>query len=373
MDDLDDFITLNEQTVGQLSGLLEVADGGYAWDTGLELAVKRYPVLHHSGTTWLVPGENQPQRMLAWRRYPAFTDPRCRELHRTFARLGDLPQARRAEGYRRFANRFGFLGGRETLVPLRPRGSQSTLSTATGESLVYWHDAVSECAAVVGIWDLVQRDDHDRLARHVAAEGTRGRDRRISLFVAWDDSKPKNQRLTTDRNYNVAWRMTTYGPEAEAIADERDTLGPGPYFFSAFPGINRVRPDVVEVARMFVYSQVSKHLFNQVGVALRAERQDAQALTLVPRSLIGAIYLHFARQLSGHTAPGIPCGNPRCERLVSPDWGRKHCNDQCRDMARYHRNKGKAKTRENRPQTGRNLTAFLTAKPANFHGRRGTK
>ena len=340
---LDDFIAINELTVGQLSGLGRYAVKGYTWATDLEVATKWYPIRQHAGPRWLVPAGGRPQRPVAYRAYPTFRDARCRELHRKFARLGDLPSAERQEaGYLQFANRFGHLGPRETLTPLQPSGQHEAGSpTAAGEALDYWRYVVAECAALVGLWDLARTHKREQLARHITVEGSRSRDRRISLFVAWDATQPKGMRLATDRRCQAAYRITAYGPSADAYRDERDSLGPGPYLFSALPGVSLTNPDVVEIARAFIYNRISDHLFNHVGVALRAEREPAQALTVVPHSLIGAIYLHFAREMSGKAAPGVPCGNPRCDQLVVKDWGKEYCDNRCRDQARYYRDRSK--------------------------------
>jgi hypothetical protein len=92
-------------------------------------------------------------------------------------------------------------------------------------------------------------------------------------------------------------------------------------------------------ARLFLYDRVNRHLWGQVSPQFRAERGPSAALVLVPRTLLAAVYMHFAQELAGRTAPGTPCKNSRCDQAVDPAYGRLYCDDRCRDQARECRDR----------------------------------
>jgi hypothetical protein len=331
-------IHLSEQAVRSYAGLLGRPLHGFRWAASLDFdpdMFSRHQYL--PATRFLVPvlGPADRPGLYDVRNYAVFTDRRCRELHRQFARLASVKPVRQAEEIRRFATRFGFLGIKGELTLLQPKGATqfSNLDVAAGEDFRTWHAETCEAAALVALWDLVQRGDRDEVARYVLAKS---KPRRVEVFLAWD-----NGRLTTDRRLDVDWRVPTYSrdlKESGAVADERTDLGA--YRLELFPRLAGQAPDVLEAARLFLFDRINPKLWGRVSPQLRAERPSGDALLFYPHSLLAAIYLYFVRELEGRSAPGVTCANPKCDQLIDASWNRKYCNAQCRDQARYYRDHG---------------------------------
>ena len=334
--------------------------------------------------------------------YPVFRDTRCRDLHRRFARLTRPSSRRRSEAIVAFANRFGFLEMPEQRATYRlkdPDWPRATRGKIECESVSLWHHASHEMAALVAFWDLVKEGRSGDLTKYVWSEGSPGIDRRVFVFLAWNEG-----RLTTDRCFDVDWRTPTYGgfcqsesmqtatsyrlssssrhhqpgdgtdvhdeflfePEnwrepqpAEALEHwmrrriqemRRDDIAqPYPLIDEATgkgadlirhvvkPGSQQL--DRVAIAKQFLVRQINERLDGATDTVLLLDQPIESSMTIQPRSLLAAMYLLFAREIAGRQAPGTPCANPKCDRTISADWGRKYCDDRCRDQARYYRDR----------------------------------
>lgn len=332
--DREGYIELGSQVFGTYVGLLGFPIGGFRWSTAFKPSHFSSKDHNPSWGPWLIPVEGPGGDRAPFyfeRRYPVFTDRRSAELHRQFVRLGRFRPWQLQAPILAFANRFGWLGTRTDRYLLEPRnvGPSSNLDWPMGEPLDVWTKAIYEAATLMALWELVRDERLDKLAKYVVASGSPAS---VGLYAAWN-----NGRLTTSRDFGTNdWRPVTYGGEPEALAEEGTPLGDGR--FHSFPDIAGQRPNVLTVARLYIYDRVSEKLHGRASPVLAPERPDGEAFLLRPHSLLAAIYLYFARELAGRRAPGTPCGNPKCDRTIDPRYGRLYCGNQCKDQARYYRN-----------------------------------
>lgn len=342
-----EYIELDTQVFGVYVGLLGYPLAGFRWTTAFEPS-PHAPKRHSpKWGPWLVPVEGPGATGTPGyleQRYPVFSDGRAVQLHRRFARLARLGADKLQPEVLAFANRYGWLGSHAERWPLVPRGKRTytSLDCPRGESLKFWRSGIYELATFVALWDLLRFDRRDELAKYVVAAGS---PRRVGVYAAWNKG-----RLTTNRDIlGNDWGPPTIGQDMEPlpIAQEGTDLGDGR--FQSFPEIAGQRPDVQTVTRLYLYDKVSEKLHGRVSPVLAPQRSAGEAFLLRPHSLLAAIYLYFARELSGRRAPGTSCANPMCNRTVDPTHGRRYCNDQCRDQARYYRNR--ETRRKPRPRT----------------------
>lgn len=250
-------------------------------------------------------------------------------FHRVFAHLADGRNATRQARVLAFANRYGFLGEIRYLL-YRDRttaGSDDSEDLLTnvvnGERLEHWESAIFEAAAVVALWDRVQEGNAEALVPLIEwgyrpNASVNCMYRQGKLFSQWDFHKYIN-------DYDE-WRYGAGTVARNVILNECD--GPSE------PWIG----DPIEAARQAVYDHVMFRLGGQVAPYL--SREADTELWYVPRTLLAAIYVHLAREISGRQRQAIPCVNPRCGRYFTPSHGlQQYCTEQCRKRANYHRTK----------------------------------
>jgi hypothetical protein len=334
---VDGYIRLPQQTVGAYAGLLGRPELGTRWVTDYEPieASRNDPKVKSlaSWGPWLIPitkaGDLGGYDEVL---YPVFRHRGCRDLHRKFARLATVHRARQREEIRRFAGRFGFLGSTDELTSLyqREESKFDVRAHLVGEHFRIWEAEFCETAALLALWDLIQKERRGEVVKYIFVNE---RPNRVDAFLAW-----KDRRLSTDRSFGgVDWRILTFGRRAEVgeeIADERTAQGR--YRLLEFPGLHSPKPDVLVAARLWLFDRINDKLWGRASPQLKPERQVGEQLLYVPHSLLGAIYLYFAQELEGRSAPGTPCANPKCDRTIDATWNRKYCNASCRDQARYY-------------------------------------
>ena len=333
--------------------MLQFPVAGFRWTTQFEPNPLYSSQQRHSPSwgPWLIPAEgpgSTATREVWHQRYPVFTDRRSSELHRRFARLARFGPDDLREPILDFANKYGWLSAPSERFWLAPRNQkrQSNLDWPFGESIQFWRSAIYKTASLVSLWDLLRDERRDVLAKFVVASGS---PRRVGVYAAWRDG-----RLTTNRDFiGNDWRPITYGAEMEPepVAEEGTPLGDGR--FQSFPGISGQNPDVLAVTRLYLFDKVGETLHGKASPLLSPERPSGEAFLLQPHSLLAAIYLYFAREITGRRAPGTPCGNPLCDRTIDPSHGRRYCDDRCRDQARYYRD-SKKRRRPRRAQSADN-------------------
>jgi hypothetical protein len=316
-----EYIELDTQVFGVYVGLLGYPVAGFRW-TREFVPTPLGPKKHNpEWGPWLVPAEgpgatNSPAYM--FQRYPVFTDRRSAGLHRQFAKLGRLRPWELQPAILAFANRYGWLGTpaeRWLLVPRWQRAYSYEVDCPHGEPLDVWREAIYELASLVALWDLVRDERRDDLAKYVMASGMPPR---VGVYAAWNEG-----RLTTNRDFGRNdWRPVTYRGEPVPVAEEGTEPGDGRFW--SFPEISGQRPDALTVLRLYLYDKVTEKIHGRVSPVIAPERPVGEALLLHPHSLLAAIYLYFARELIGRRAPGVPCGNPSCDRTIDPSHGRRY-------------------------------------------------
>jgi hypothetical protein len=244
-------------------------------------------------------------------------------FHRIFAKLADGREATRQKRILDFANRYGFLGDEPKLLYQKPgdRGDESYIS-AQGESLNRWEAAIYEAATVVAIWDRVCMNDATTLGKLVDWYPRP----RASI-----DCMYRNGRLFRSVDFSRHGDNDEWCRGAGAIVQEIELEEcDGPPI--------RWTGDPVEVARQCVYNYVMFRLRGEVAPIL--DRQSDPELWFAPRTLLAAVYLHLAREISGRHRLAIPCANQRCGAYFVPERGTKqYCSQRCRQQAAYYRNK----------------------------------
>ena len=250
----------------------------------------------------------------------AYQPLRMRGLHRRFARLGSGNLKTITTLAPQFATRYGFLGPPWEVPRLaRIRGP---LTEEIGESLQMWLEEAHECAAYVALWDLVRMRDQDAVSKYVLFPP--GSPSRGEIFFAWRGGK-----LSTNRSFDADFRTTTYGSEGETVLGGWNPSEA--YLWERLTSEGRKRPDVLDVARRYLGDRITAKLQGCVSPMLRSERPGGTAMFFCPHSLRAAIYLHFAREMTGQSGPASPCGNPGCtSTLPTNHRRRRYCSDDCR-------------------------------------------
>jgi hypothetical protein len=283
----------------------------------------------------------------------AYRPLRIPDLHRRFAKLGRGDLLSFSKRVAHFAKHYGFLGADEEAVPLMRRREflpvgglpdGSSVIEAHGEPLRLWREEAHQCAALLDFWNLVQMNDRGEIAKYIQLQP--GVPERFEIYMAW-----RNGALSTHRGFAADWRTMTFeglGPikaQSDPVVSSDDV-----YLWGILTPEGKRTPGVVAVARLFLYRQINLKLRGRVSPVLRPERPAETALLFHPHSLLGAIYLSFAREMSGRQAPGAPCGNPRCLNLLPTDHRRRqYCSDGCRVEAWRDRERGAASTKTPTP------------------------
>jgi hypothetical protein len=232
-------------------------------------------------------------------------------LHRTFART----KCNR-DGVCEFARQYGFLG-RNTL-------SLNEFDEKTGERLAvrHWGEAfnewvreIAQLRALLDIWDLYRDPNSAAL------------DRLSSMFITEDSD------YTVDDSYfapildeSVSSVLDYWGnpmfeaDDAPILATDSDDIPP--------VGDSGTRLRLI--ARKLLKETVNEQLRD--GVYASIDVRDGAPIQLVPRDLLGAIYIHLARELLGESVPSKACA--ACGRYFVPEHGKQiYCDERCKFKA----------------------------------------
>jgi hypothetical protein len=272
-------IQFDEIIKGPFVFLQQVAAGGYHWEQGLA------PIEHRNderrvkaggdGSSWLV--ASKPEAGV--RQCPIWKKP---DLYRRFA---SLPSE--AKAINSFANKYGFLGNQILLINPNVKASQTG---KPGESLFYWQQEIEKMALLVKIWDFVAQEKKLQLAK----------------YFKWPNKK------------RVEFEWMAPGGGLALISSEqiRPQL------------LERWRPgDVLGPACFYVCDEINKALCGHVNTAILPFR-DCD-IFMNPDSLISALYVQFALEVSGRERPAITCKG--CGIKFNPTHGRQaYHDDSCR-------------------------------------------
>ena len=173
-----------------------------------------------------------------------------------------------------------------------------------------------------------------------------------------------SSRRTTSGRLNGAWRLNFNGSRIGAIRYEsRVELSIGGWKewhrwvahpkVSDFDVLRRNIPpgDVASAGRYYVHRVVNEHLRGHVNAHILPFR--ASILRFAPNSLLAAIYLRFALEVSGGRGRMRECLG--CGMEFPPSRrDQDYCGKNCRERAYYRRRTG-------RPESERDLRSNLSA------------
>ncbi len=296
-------IPFDVMTRGPFAFLWPVPEAGFEWDEDASpaLPVELRAEPEEKGP-WLVTVEEE-----GWqRRYAPLGS---RELHRRLAAVQPQPKA-----ILRFANKYGLLKGEQML--LRP----DTTTSVNGEHINRWTAAIGELAALIELLDLAQARQAGRLGQ----------------IVTWH----------RDDQVNIAWQNSWTGSQWEL---ERPRPGRKGIYTAHLGGLSSqaFQPDlakrweygnVVEPTKYFVHHRVNEHLRGHVSPVVLPYHQGD--IYMFPDSLLSAIYVSFALELSRSRQPKTLCAG--CDVYFTPiDRRQGYHSPACRKLHWYHKQKEK--------------------------------
>jgi hypothetical protein len=306
-----------------LAGMWWRPTAGFEWRDDLRAAVERGVFVTDDpepGESWLVPKSREAFR------YPVLANVR---LTAAFRRVALDPT--RAQIVR-FAAQYGALTSGQWLVP-RGNGAPAGPRTFTmggspsdfGESLSFWQQEATRFGLLYETWTtlrtLTEVDAHSR------SEVARAQDR-LARSVRWDadDSIGIRSEITTaEGGTSRSWTWVTH-PKLPGHDELLAALPPH---------------DLAAAARYHLIVKVNEQLKGRVDPYLLPFR--ASTLRFVPDSLLAAIYLRFAFEISEGIGRLRECAG--CAQSFVP--GRRdqrYCSKNCRERASYRRRTGGAAT-----------------------------
>ncbi len=202
------------------------------------------------------------------------------------------------EGILGFANKFGRLGGHAEEGILLWITDQESPDGGRGERLSTWAGQVQVMHETINLWDLAKAGDTDGLSRVIEWEGR-----------------------------DVVRRRLPHSPELpyEIIAD----WAVSPEFLQLFRPGDLVQPALVAIQRI-----INRSLGSSPRL-LWDHKQGRLELRIVPDSLIGAMWLQFARAVDGNKTYRR-CAECRTWFAISPETARvtrTYCSNACRSKA----------------------------------------
>lgn len=285
----------------------DVAESGYQWLEGLPL----------------LPGA--PAGLYLTERPPGKAGRRVRRyeplrehtgLFRTFADTETTP-----EGILQFADAYGLLGIQDTVESFNSATEANGLTVSkgparrfVGEKLFSWKNEITRLRGAVLLWDLLSANDEERLKAHIVWEG---HDR-----VRFDD----HSALMEDHHW----------ADALVIAS-REERNPE-LLASLVPG------DVVQPAWVYLLERVNMFLETQTSPVLGRSDDGKVRLENRPRSLLGALWVQFAKALEGEKRfrQCTECDNWfEVSNSVSRS-DKMYCSNACRVRA-YQKRKARAR------------------------------
>jgi hypothetical protein len=210
-------------------------------------------------------------------------------LFRTFA---DTPLSE--DGITRFANQYGGLGAQEQ-IRLTP-GPQ--LSLGVGESRQVWMNEIDAMHRAVQLWDAVRHRDAPWFQQHVRVEPKSSEEIWVSYLEA-----------------GVLYHREVIGPDLAGFVKPHDVR----------------RPTLLMLQKM-----INTRLWDHTAPRLLYDpRRDGLGVYLVPKNLLGALWLQLARAVDGNK-DYRRCGGCGTWMEISLDAYRTHrlfCSNACRSKA----------------------------------------
>jgi hypothetical protein len=220
------------------------------------------------------------------------------------------------DGSQAFAARYGNLTGGWELLPVA-RGKAASSGPVSGVFLETWQGQIAAMRRLTNLWELIQQEDREGLARH----------------VFWGEASPGVQAVFFDSHPDLpegtsppAGDFRVREPIASAASDAA--------LFGRFqPG------DVLEPAKAYLQVELDLHLHHaaddvRVGMSWDARRSQPVIAYSCP-TLLSAVWLQFATVVNENLAFGR-C--PECGQWfeVAPNAARssrRFCSTGCRSKA----------------------------------------
>jgi len=252
----------------------------------------------------------------AWRRYWPLED--TLGLFRSFA---DLEPAEPA--ILDFASRYGALGVTQGIeIPTSKTPSSAEEETfdcdfGNGERLATWVDEIQGIKHVLRVWDALTVLDVDNLQRWFRVEDFHG-----ALRAVYDPGEPLRRAVFTHER----------APQSTITEFQ---------WYLSHSEIRRITEDPSTVALSFIRTVVESRLREQIAARMVYQDQGEGGplgVSLVPKTLLGSVWLQAARAIEGGKAFGR-CRECRGWFEVPPEllmMGRKDvgfCSVACRTVA----------------------------------------
>ena len=226
------------------------------------------------------------------------------------------------ESIREFANTYGLLGGdvsQEIIIPgtgsiqisfqdRKTTKKQEPLTLGMGETLSSWTKEILAMRPALLLWDLVAAQTRKELSR----------------YVHWRAPDVVEIRFPVGNREGFA-----------LIASPQHR----PHLLQQIPA-----KDVFKPTLFYIQDTINKHLEGRISPRLLWEKDWPRlGLFFVPKSLIGALWLQFARAVDGNTKYGrcLECRTWFEVSLDAARTNRRYCKDACRFKA-YRRRQTEA-------------------------------
>lgn len=250
------------------------------------------------------------------------------DLHRRFARLARAKQDPFGR-YLRFAKQWGLLNdhgdNRETMKPVLVNDS----GIVYGESTHEWWRRAERVAIWIKWWEAL-RDEDAGLAKHFTWDGSA-----LRCFIGYTDGELVPDVDRADHYLTRVYGSGQWLPIATTGTQRGDRL------FSVYPALRGPRFDVEAAARFVLYEAIDEGLKRNIRAVLDMQREASRAMVLYPVGLWGVVWMHFAREVMGHSAEMARCARPGCDNAFQPR-RRDHrwCSEACRVWGDRQRRKG---------------------------------
>jgi hypothetical protein len=285
--------TFEEGRFGPYAFFWDVAVDGYRWETELK---------EFGNTSALAYLVECPEGG-----YTTYTPLKIRDLHRRFAKLSERTNGMLREEILDFANEYGLLGCPRDLWKFE--GDRGELAYF-GERDSDWRIRFHEFTCLLRIWDFIRTDDKPALRK----------------IIQWSDDGTNVWVKGFAPSPTPAWNLAEKGSPRTG------------YLIDQWPRLSVIAP-----AKHFLYREINRVLAEQAAPQIFTDRPGESLI--MPKSLLGAIYVLFALEVGGIAQPPIQC--PGCGEYFVPHHGRqRHCSDSCRQKSYTRRKKEALKDNE---------------------------
>lgn len=323
-----DTLLFDDLTLGPFACRIAVPESGYVFNGQLSVDPGLEPGEGHDAGPWLVEPDDVPPDRLS-RRYSPF---RNMGLHRRFAQLRTSEHAIAG-----FASRFGLLGDALHVYDPTREGERPR----KGESIQLWRREIARMRCLLDVWDMVRDRKSGPLGQLIVWNAD------PPNIMIWLAGTPSGLLPALAREVR---READPQKRQQLIVAAREHAGEQHAYFN----VQRVahsllgaadqelldrwdRGDPIEPARYFVYREVNKQMEGRVSPAVLPYRRGD--IFFFANGLLGAMYAMFAAELSGRLLPPTQCRG--CGEYFNPNSRKqKYCEDRCRKLTWYHKDKG---------------------------------